>query len=62
MTDQPATYDSRAVTTEEWPIVSWWYYEHGPVWECLPPREGIIYLRRHISGPVNTTSAGWMPA
>lgn len=30
-------------------------------WEHLPPRNGVVYLRLHLSGPKNTTSPGWGP-
>lgn len=58
MTDRPL-YDSRAVLATEWPIAAWWFFEHGPVWERLPERAGMIYLRRHLGGRIQTTSPDW---
>lgn len=47
-------YDSRAVTDLEFLSIP-----TGQGWEAKTGEKGIVYLRRHISGPVNTYSEGW---
>lgn len=53
MRDTPL-YDSRAVTDLEFLSIP-----TGQGWEAKVGEKGIVYLRRHISGPVNTYSEGW---
>lgn len=44
MSDQRPLYDSRAVPERDFLAADW------IGWDWLPPRQGMIYLRRHISG------------
>lgn len=48
-------YETRAVSVASYRREVW------IGWEKTEPRAGMIYLRRHMLGPVNTISEGWSP-
>lgn len=52
-------YDSRAMTLVEWHDMGG--YVAGSGWECKQTGD-MIYLRKHLSGPLNTDSEGWTHA
>lgn len=62
MTTSPL-YDSRALTFDQWRAT--WNHRllnlrEGNRWEWKhKPSEGVIYLRRHIGGPLSTETEGW---
>ncbi len=49
-------YQSRAIPESQWPTVREVMLKEG--WEYLPARAGVVYVRKHVSGPRNT-SEGW---
>lgn len=54
MSDQPL-YDTRAITADQWRFFRGWlladHWEHKHAGD-------VVYLRRHISGPLNADD-GW---
>jgi hypothetical protein len=48
-------YESRAVTD-----LGFLEIPTGEGWEFKVGEKGIVYLRKHISGPLNTDSEGWI--
>jgi len=51
-------YRSEAIPESTWADVRDEMLKSG--WEYLPPRAGVVYLRKHVMGPRNTESPGWL--
>ena len=55
---EQSLYDTRAIPAKDfaWITVRFGWLSQG--WECRRATGGVVYLRKHISGPRNT-EAGW---